>query len=172
MSQSSKVQEDKTKVFTLWKQWTWVHGFTQSSLPIYGDDHVIDNRSKYNCHALVITLWRLYVLKHIVERNTHMCYWGHPCSKTSVVMSLHHVILLPFLPPNKGCFLHYLCHTMHMPTVTWTPFTHIHHTLKEKHILSTSAMIYKYMCFHISPIYLHLVVSSTAWHGKQGIMHR
>ena len=48
--------------------------FTQSSLPIYGDDHVIDNKNQYNCHALMITLSRLYVLKHIVERSTHMCY--------------------------------------------------------------------------------------------------
>jgi hypothetical protein len=46
--------------------------FTQSSISIYGDDHVIDNRSKYNCHVLMINLWRLYVLKHIVERSTHM----------------------------------------------------------------------------------------------------
>ena len=30
--------------------------FTQSSLSIYGDDHVIDNKSQYNCHALMITL--------------------------------------------------------------------------------------------------------------------
>jgi hypothetical protein len=46
--------------------------FTQSSLSIYGDDHVIDDKSKYNCHDLMITLWRLYVLKHIAERSTHM----------------------------------------------------------------------------------------------------
>jgi hypothetical protein len=48
------------------------------SLSIYSDDHVIDDhiiddKSKYKCHALMITLWRLYVLKHIVERSTHMC---------------------------------------------------------------------------------------------------
>jgi hypothetical protein len=49
--------------------------FTQSSLSlsIYGDDDVIDDKSKYKCHALMITLWWLYVLKHIVEISTHMC---------------------------------------------------------------------------------------------------
>jgi hypothetical protein len=35
-----------------------------------------------------------------------------------------------------------------------TPFTHIHHTVKGKDILSISAIFYKYMCFHNSPIYL------------------
>jgi hypothetical protein len=48
--------------------------FTQSSLSIYGDDHVIDDKSKYKCYALMITIWRLYVLKHIVERSTQMCF--------------------------------------------------------------------------------------------------
>jgi hypothetical protein len=72
--------------------------FTQSSLSTYVGDHVIDNRSKNNCHALMITLWRLYVLKHIVERSTHMCLLVSPSCKSSVVMSLHHVILLPFYP--------------------------------------------------------------------------
>jgi hypothetical protein len=41
--------------------------FTQSNLSIYGDDLVIDDKSKYKCHALMITLWQLNVLKHIVE---------------------------------------------------------------------------------------------------------
>jgi hypothetical protein len=50
---------------------SWVHSI---ALSIYGGDHVIDNRNKYNCHALMITLWQLYVLKHIVERSTHMCF--------------------------------------------------------------------------------------------------
>jgi hypothetical protein len=48
--------------------------FTQSSLSIYGDYHVIDDKSKYKYHAFMITLWRLYVLKYIVEISTHMCY--------------------------------------------------------------------------------------------------
>jgi hypothetical protein len=47
--------------------------FTQSSLFIYGDDHVLYDKSKYKYHALMITIWRLYILKHIVERSTHMC---------------------------------------------------------------------------------------------------
>jgi hypothetical protein len=136
--------------------------FTQPSLSIYGDDHVIDNKIQYNCHALMITLWRLYVLKHIVERSTHMCLLVSPSCKASVVMSLHHVILLPFYPQIKDALYTIFCHTMHMSSVTWTPFTHIHHTLKGKHILRTSAMIYKYMCFRTSPIYLHLVVSNTS----------
>jgi hypothetical protein len=73
----------------------------------------------------------------------------------------------PFLPPDKGCFLNRFCRSMLMPAVTRTPFTHIHHTFKGKHILSTSAMIYKYLhgfatdggsyapinCRWISPIY-------------------
>jgi hypothetical protein len=50
-----------------------VSWFTQSSLSIYGDDYVIDDKSKYKCHALMRTLWPLYILKHIVERSTHMC---------------------------------------------------------------------------------------------------
>jgi hypothetical protein len=145
--------------------------FTQSSLSIYGDDHVIDNKNQYNCHALMITLWRLYVLKHIVERSTHMCLLGHPFVRLVwLVTPPRHTS--PFLPPDKGCFLHRLCHTMHMPSITRTPFIHIHHTLKGEHILRTSAMIYKYMWSNISLIYPHLVVSNTSWHGKQGIKHR
>jgi hypothetical protein len=42
-----------------------------SILSLYGDDHVLDDKSKYKCYAL--TLCRLYVLKHIVERSSHMC---------------------------------------------------------------------------------------------------
>jgi hypothetical protein len=38
--------------------------FTQSFLSIYGDDHVIDDKGKYKCHALTITLLWLYILKH------------------------------------------------------------------------------------------------------------
>jgi hypothetical protein len=30
--------------------------FTQSSLSIYGDDHVIDDKSKYKYYALIITI--------------------------------------------------------------------------------------------------------------------
>jgi hypothetical protein len=58
--------------------------FTQSSLSIYGDDHVIDDKSKYNCHDLMITLWQLYVLKHIAERSTHMCLLVSPSCEASV----------------------------------------------------------------------------------------
>jgi hypothetical protein len=89
----------------LWKQWApglMVHSIL--SLSIYGDDHVIDDKSKYNCHALMITLWRLYVLKHIVERVTHMCLLVSPSCKASVVLSLHYVILLPFYPRIKYAF--------------------------------------------------------------------
>jgi hypothetical protein len=80
--------------------------FTQSSLspPIYGDDHAIDNKSKYNCHALMKTLWQLYVQKHIVERSTNMCLLVSPSCKASVVLSLHHIILLPFYPRIKDAF--------------------------------------------------------------------
>jgi hypothetical protein len=42
------------------------------SLSINGDDHVINNKNKYNSHALMITLWGLYILKHMVERITHV----------------------------------------------------------------------------------------------------
>jgi hypothetical protein len=47
--------------------------FTQSSLSIYVDDHIIDDKIKCKCHALMITIWWLHVLKYIVERSTHMC---------------------------------------------------------------------------------------------------
>jgi hypothetical protein len=40
--------------------------FTQSSISIYGDNQVIDDKSKFKCHALMRTLWWLYVLKHIL----------------------------------------------------------------------------------------------------------
>jgi hypothetical protein len=80
--------------------------FTQSSLSFYGDDHILDDNSKYKVlcfrdpYALMITIWRQYVLKHIVERSTHMC--------SGVILercpSLHHVILLPFYPQIKDTF--------------------------------------------------------------------
>jgi hypothetical protein len=41
--------------------------FTQCSLSLYDDDHVLDDKSIYKCYTL--TIWRLYVLKHIVERS-------------------------------------------------------------------------------------------------------
>jgi hypothetical protein len=47
--------------------------FTQSSLSLYDDDHVLDDKSKYKYYALMIIIWCLYVLKHIVERSAHMC---------------------------------------------------------------------------------------------------
>jgi hypothetical protein len=51
------MQEDKTRSLRLWEQWTWDHGsLNPLSLSIYGDDHVIDDKSKYKCHALMITL--------------------------------------------------------------------------------------------------------------------
>jgi hypothetical protein len=78
--------------------------FTQSSLSICGDDHVIDDKSKYSCHALMITLCRLYVLKHIVEISTHMCLLVSPSREASVVLLLHHIILLPFYPRIKDAF--------------------------------------------------------------------
>jgi hypothetical protein len=74
------------------------------SLSIYGDDHVIGNTSKYNCHALMITLWQLYVLKYIVERSTHMCLLVSPSCEDSVIFPPRRTS--PFLPPDKGCFLH------------------------------------------------------------------
>ena len=155
------MQEDKTGVFTLWKQWTWVHGFTQSSLSIYGDDHVIDNKSTHNCHALMITLWWLHVLKHIVERSTHMCYWCHPRKASAWLLSLHHVILLPFYPQIKDVWLHRYCHSTHMPLSLGHPSSTYITLLYIKTLYNTSAMIYK-LCFRISPIYLHLALSNTS----------
>jgi hypothetical protein len=63
-----------------------------SILSLYGDDHVLDDKSKYKCY--VLTIWRIYVLKPIVERSTHMCS-GITLERG---LSLHHVILLPFTP--------------------------------------------------------------------------
>jgi hypothetical protein len=88
--------------------------FTQSSLSIYGGVHVIDNRSKYDCHALMINLWRLYVLKHIVEISTHRCAGVTP--ECGQVNPPRHTS--PFLPPNKGCFLHHFCRSILTPAVT------------------------------------------------------
>jgi hypothetical protein len=99
------MQEDKTRSLLLSEQWTWVHAwFSQSSLSIYFDDHFIDGKSIYNCHALMITLWRLYVLEHIVERSNHMCLLVSPSCEASMVFSLHHVILLSFYPQIKDAF--------------------------------------------------------------------
>jgi hypothetical protein len=53
------MQEDGTMSLRLWEQWTWVYGSLNPlslSLSIYGDDHVIDDKGKYRCHALMITL--------------------------------------------------------------------------------------------------------------------
>jgi hypothetical protein len=82
--------------------------FTQSSL--YGDDHVLDDKSKYKYYALMITIWCLYVLKHTVERSTHMCSGVTP----ERGLWLHHAILLPFYPQIKDAFYiivvtRYLC---------------------------------------------------------------
>jgi hypothetical protein len=88
-----------------------------SILSLYGDNHVLDDKTKYKCYALMITIWRLYVLKHIVERSTHMCSGVTP----ERGLSLHHVPpchTSPFLPPDKGCFLHHSCRSMLMPAVT------------------------------------------------------
>jgi hypothetical protein len=52
------------------------------------------------CYALMITIWRLYVLIHIVERSTHMC--SGVTSERG--LSLHHVILLPFYHQIKDAF--------------------------------------------------------------------
>jgi hypothetical protein len=51
----------------------------------------------------------------------------------------------PVLHPDKGNCVRLFCRSMFMSAVTQTPFTQIHHTLRGKHILSTSAIIYKYM---------------------------
>jgi hypothetical protein len=71
-----------------------------SILSLYGDDHVLDGKSKYKCYVLMITIWRLYVLKHIVERSTHMCSGVTP----ERGLSLHHVILLHFYAKIKDSF--------------------------------------------------------------------
>jgi hypothetical protein len=110
--------------------------FTQSSLSTYVGDHVIDNRSKNNYHALMITLWRLYVLKHIVKRSTHMCSGVTP--ECGQVTPPHHTS--PFLPPERM-----------LSTPFWSFDAHIHHTLKGKHILSSSAMIYNICAFTTLP---------------------
>jgi hypothetical protein len=85
--------------------------FTPSSL--YGDDHVLDDKSKYKCYALMITIWWLYVLKHIVETSAHMC--SGVTREHGLVTPPRHIS--PFLPPDKGCFLHHFCRSMLMPTV-------------------------------------------------------
>jgi hypothetical protein len=74
--------------------------FTQSSLSFYGDDHVLGDKNNTKWYTLMITIWRLYVLKHIVERSTHMCS-GVTLERG---LSLHHVILLPFYPQIKDAF--------------------------------------------------------------------
>jgi hypothetical protein len=128
------------------------------SLSLYGDDQVLDDKSKYMCYALVITIWRLYVLKHIVERSTHM-FSGVTPERGQVTSPRH---TSPFLPQIKDAFYTVFVARCLCWLSARTPFTQIHHTLKGKHILITSAMIYKYMCFRDSPIYLRLVVSSTS----------
>jgi hypothetical protein len=52
------------------------------------------------CYALMITIWRQYVQKHIVERSTHMCSGVTPERGPL----LHHVILLPFYQQIKDTF--------------------------------------------------------------------
>jgi hypothetical protein len=132
-------------------------------LYLYGDDHVLDDKRKYKCHALMITIWRLYILKHIVERSTHMCsevtLVVRPRVWTSHSTTSYFSL---FTPQIKDAFYTIFVARCLCRLSPRTPFTHIHHTLKRKHILSTSAMIYKYLCFHNSPIYLYLVVSSTS----------
>jgi hypothetical protein len=92
--------------------------FTQSSLSLYGDDHVLDDKSKYKCYALMITIWQLYVLKHIVERSTHMC------SDVTLErgLSLYHVILLPFYPQIKDAFYTVFVARCLCRLSPWTPF--------------------------------------------------
>jgi hypothetical protein len=117
-------------------------------------------KSKYNNHTLMIILWRLYVPKHIVEISTHICLLVSPSCEASVVLLLHHVILLHFYPQINDvfyivCIRGCICRlSLGHPLPTYIIL------FKEKH-MCTSAMIYKYMWFHNSPIYLHLVVSST-----------
>jgi hypothetical protein len=69
--------------------------FTQSSLSL-SMVMIMYKMIKVNTSvpALMITIWWLYVLKHIVERSTHMCS-GVTLERG---LSLHHVILLPFYP--------------------------------------------------------------------------
>jgi hypothetical protein len=57
-------------------------------------------RVNTKCYALMITIWRLYVLKYIVERSTHMCSGVTLESEPS----LPHVILLPVYPQIKDAF--------------------------------------------------------------------
>jgi hypothetical protein len=116
----------------------------------------------------MITIWRLYVLKHIVERSTHMCSGVTP--EHGQVTPPRHTS--PSYLQIKDAFYTVFVARCLCRLSPRTPFSHIHHTLKGKHILSTIAMIYKYMCSHSSPIYLHLVVSSTSWYDRQGIMRR
>jgi hypothetical protein len=60
------MQEDKTNVFFYINNG---HGFMGSLNPlsIYGGDHVIDNKSRYKCHALMVIFMMATCLKHIVE---------------------------------------------------------------------------------------------------------
>jgi hypothetical protein len=54
VSQSSSLQEDKTKVFLYRNNG---HGFMGSLNPlfsIYGDHYVIDSKGTHNCHALMV----------------------------------------------------------------------------------------------------------------------
>jgi hypothetical protein len=159
VSQSSKCKRTRQGVCSNGKMvsGSW---FTQSSLSIYGDDHVI-------------TIWWLYVLKHKVERSTHICFEVtlvvRPRVWTSHSIISHFSLFTPQIKDALYTIFITRCLCRLSPR---TPFTHIHHTLKGKHILSTSAMVYKYLCFHNSPIYLHLVVLSTSWHDRQGILYR
>jgi hypothetical protein len=85
-----------------------------SILSLYGDDHVLDDKNKYKVLYFSDNYMAAICPKHIVEISIHMC--------SSVTLErglpLHQVILLPLLPPDKGCFLHRCCRPMLMPAVT------------------------------------------------------
>jgi hypothetical protein len=125
------------------------------------------------CGAVYTILWssseplrRLRTSSSTLHRK-HFC--GNVIPATGLrglVNHCYHLVVFSWL---VYVFMHrkFFCFLCYKPIIT-----HIHHTLKVKHILSTRTIIHKYMWFHISPIYLHLVVSSTSWHGRQDIMYR
>ena len=158
------MQEDKTKVYSYRNNGP---GF-MDSLNLISQTMVVIVLQDDKVHTIVmlqwLTLWRLHVLKHIVERSTHMCYLCHPRKASARLFSLHHVILLPFYPQIKDVWLHVsvarrMCRlSLGHPSSTYITLLYI------KTLYNTSAMIYK-LYFRISPIYLHLALSNTSWHG-------
>ena len=72
--------------------------------------------------------------------------------------------------PRQGCKFCYCCH-LAVPSVTRLhPSSTYIILLYIKTLYNTSAKVYM-LCFRISLIYLHLVLSNTSWHGQTRHYH-